>query len=475
MRKPELPKTDAIVVGSGPNGLAAAIRLAQAGWSVVVLERAATPGGGVCSGEVTLPGFVHDICSSVYPMAVCSPYLSTLPLQKHGLEWVFPPAAAAHPFDDGRAALLHSSFEETVAGLGHDGRAYQSLIGDLVAHWQDLFGAALAPLTAVRKPLLMASFGLRAIRSVRMIARAYFQTERARGLFAGIGAHALVPLEMLASAAPALVLATAGQAVGWPFARGGSQQLTNALISYLKSLGGQVITGCSVESLDELPQTRAVLLDITPRQLLKMAGGRLPARYRDKLQRYRYGMGAYKVDWALREPVPWAARECGLAGTVHLGGSLEEISDSERRVWRGEVSQRPYVLFAQPTLFDSTRAPAGRHIAWGYCHVPNGYQGDMVERIEKQVERFAPGFRDCILGRSVRGPMELERHNPNLIGGDIAGGAPTLGQLFLRPTARLYGTPLKGVYLCSSSTPPGPGVHGLCGYFAAEMALRAAS
>lgn len=474
MSKPEIPKADAIVVGSGPNGLAAAIRLAQSGRSVVVLERAATPGGGVCSREVTLPGFVHDICSSVYPMGACSPYLRTLPLQEHGLEWVFPPAAAAHPFDDGTAALLHSSLKDTVAGLGRDGRAYQSLIGDLVAHWQDLFGAALAPLTAVRKPLLMARFGLRALRSIRAIARAYFQTERARGLLAGIGAHALIPLEMLASAAPALMLATAGQAVGWPFARGGSQQFTNVLVSYLESLGGQVITNCNVESLDDLPQPRAVLLDVTPRQLLKIAGDRLPARYRATLQRYRYGMAAYKIDWALREPVPWTAGECRLAGTVHLGGSLDEISDSERRAWRGDISEHPYVLFAQPTLFDSSRAPSGKHTAWGYCHVPNGYTGNMVERIENQVERFAPGFRDCVLARSVMGPMELERHNPNLIGGDIAGGAPTLRQLFLRPTAKLYATPLKGVYLCSSSTPPGPGVHGLCGYYAAEMALRSA-
>lgn len=475
VRKPEVPKTDAIVVGSGPNGLAAAIRMAQAGRSVVVLEAASTAGGGVRSGEVTLPGFVHDICSSVYPMAACSPYLSTLPLQEHGLQWVFPPAALAHPLDDGTAVLLHNSLEQTVAGLGRDGRAYQSLIGDLVARRRDLFGAALAPITAARKPLLMASFGLRAMRSVRAIARAYFQTERARGLFAGIGGHAMIPLEMLTSAAPALVLATAGQAVGWPFARGGSQQLTNALVSYLKSLGGQVITDWVVESLDELPQARAVLLDITPRQFLKMVGDRLPARYRGKLQRYRYQMAAYKIDWALREPVPWRARECALAGTVHLGGSLDEISDSERRAWSGEVSERPYVLFAQPTLFDPARAPAGRHIAWGYCHVPNGYEGNMVERIEKQVERFAPGFRECIIARSVMGPAELEQHNPNLVGGHIAGGAPVLGQLFLRPTARLYGTPLKGVYLCSSSTPPGPGVHGMCGYFAAAMALASSN
>lgn len=469
--KPGLPKTDAIVVGSGPNGLAAAIRLAQAGWSVVVVEAAQTPGGGVRSAEITLPGFVHDICSSVYPMVVCSPFLSKLPLSQHGLEWVFPAAAVAHPFDDGTAALLYKSMADTAAGLGRDGRGYEDLIGDLVDHWEELFAAALAPITAIRKPFLMARFGLRAMRSVRMIARAYFRTERARGLFAGMGGHSMVPLETLTSAASALMLMTAAHAAGWPFVRGGSQQLTNALISYLKSLGGQVVTDWRVDSLDELPKVRAVLLDVTPRQLLNIAGSRLPERYRRKLQKFRYGMGSFKIDWALSEPVPWTASECSLAGTVHIGGTLDEISDSERRSWRGEVPERPYVLFAQPSLFDQARAPAGQHTAWAYCHVPNGFRGNLVDTIEKQVSRFAPGFRDCILERSVMGPGELERHNPNLVGGDIGGGAFTPGQLFVRPTVSLYRTPLEGIYLCSSSTPPAPGVHGMCGYFAAQAAL----
>jgi phytoene dehydrogenase-like protein len=319
----------------------------------------------------------------------------------------------------------------------------------------------------------MAGFGLRAMRSVRSIARAYFRTERGQALFAGIGGHAMLPLEKITSAAPALVLAIAGHAKGWPFARGGAQQLTNALVSYFKSLDGQLLTDWRVDTLDELQQFRTILLDVTPRQFLAMAGDRLRGGFRKRLEHYRYGMGVFKMDWALREPVPWAARECRLAGTIHLGSSLDEISESERRVWKGELPDRPFVIFTQPSLFDRNRAPSGQHTAWAYCHVPNGYQGNMVEAIENQVERYAPGFRDCILARSVMGPAQLEQRNPNLIGGDIGGGAPTIDQLFLRPTFRLYGTPLNGVYLCSSSTPPGPGVHGLCGFFAAEMALRA--
>ena len=472
MRKPDLPTCDAVVVGSGPNGLAAAIRLAQAGRSVVVVEAAPTPGGGVRSAELTLPGVINDVCASVFPMAACSPFFSSLPLQEHGLEWVYPPAALAHPFDDGSAALEYKSLGETAAALGRDAAGYERLVGDLVRDWEALFAAALAPIRSLRSPFLMADFGLRAIRSVRSIAKAYFRTDRAQALFAGIGGHAMLPAEAIASAAPALVLAIAGHAKGWPFARGGSQQLTNALLSYLNSLGGQILTGWRVDSLEELRQFRTIFLDITPRQFLTMAGDGIQGRFRRSLERYRYGMGVFKIDWALREPVPWKAKDCLLAGTVHVGGSLDEISDSERRAWQGEVCDRPYLIFTQPSLFDRTRAPAGQHSAWAYCHVPNGYSGDMVEKMEGQMERFAPGFRDCILARHVMGPRDLEQHNANLIGGDIGGGAPTVDQLFLRPTARLYGTPLPRVYLCSSSTPPGPGVHGMCGYFAAETALK---
>jgi phytoene dehydrogenase-like protein len=482
MPKLELPKADAIVVGSGPNGLAAAIRLAQAGWTVTVLESAPTPGGGVRSAELTLPGFVHDICSSVYPLGASSPFLSTLPLQDHGLQWVFPPASLAHPFDDGSAVLLRSSLAETAAGLGPDGPAYERLIGDLVRRFQDLLPDLLAPVGPPQHPFLMAKLGLHAIRSARGLATSAFKTEKARGFFAGLAAHSLLPLEELSTSAIALVLAASGHAAGWPIARGGAQQLTSALVSYLKSLGGQVLAGCQVDSLDQLPAARAVLLDVTPRQLLKIAGERLPGGYQRKLERYRYGAAAYKMDWALSGPVPWRASECGLAGTVHLGGTLEEISESERRSCQSKssdrqgsadwTSERPFVLFAQPTLFDPARAPEGKHTAWGYCHVPNGFKGDVTNAIEGQVERFAPGFRDRILARSVMGPVAMERHNANLIGGDISGGSMNLGQLFLRPTRSLYRTPLTGVYLCSSSTPPGAGVHGMCGFWAAERALR---
>jgi phytoene dehydrogenase-like protein len=477
--KLDLPRTDVIVVGSGPNGLAAAIRLAQARRSVLVVEGAPTPGGGVRSAEATLPGFVHDVCSSVYPMAVCSPFLSTLPLREHGLHWVFSPAAMAHPFEDAPAALLFQSLEETADGLGaDDGAAYRLLIKGLLRRWPELFASLLGPPRAPRHPFLLASFGLNAIRPASNLARATFKTDRARGFFAGIAAHSMLPLEDLSTSAAPLLLSLAAHAAGWPIVRGGAQNLTVALISYLKSLGGQVITDCPVESLDQLPAGAMVLLDVTPRQLLHMTSSGSPnsgpgwPKYRRRLERYGYGNGAYKIDWALSRPVPWLDPACGKAITVHLGATLEEIERSERLPAEGKVSPRPFVLFAQPSLFDSSRAPAGKHTAWGYCHVPNGYPGDATALIEQQVERFAPGFRESILARSIMTPADLEAHNPNLIGGDLGGGALELTQFFLRPTPSLYKTPSTGVYLCSSSTPPGPGVHGMCGYWAAERALQ---
>ncbi len=475
LEKFDLPKSDAIVVGSGPNGLAAAIRLAQTGKSVVLLEAADVAGGGMRTSELTLPGFRHDVCSSVFAMAVCSPFFSSLPLEQHGLQWAFPRGALAHPFEDGSAAMLYKSVEETAATLGVDGRNYRALISDLAAYAHDLVRDALAPFHFPRHPLLFARFGLRGLRPATSQARSAFKTEHGRAFFAGLAAHSMIALEYMASSAVALVLAVAAHEGGWPFARGGSAELTAALARYLESLGGKVMTSCRVDSLDQLPPAQLILLDVTPRQFIKIAGERLPNGYRKKLERYRYGMAAYKMDWALHQPIPWRAAECAQAGTVHLGESLKEISDSERAPWHGEVSTRPFVLVTQPSLFDSSRAPAGKHTAWGYCHVPNGFQGNIAQTIEDQVERFAPGFRGCIAARSIMTPTEFEQHNANLIGGDIGGGAALLSQLFLRPTASMYRTPLRDVYLCSSSTPPGPGVHGMCGYFAAEAALKFSS
>jgi phytoene dehydrogenase-like protein len=452
------------VIGSGPNGLAAAIELARAGLHVTVHEADTQIGGGVRSAELTSPGFLHDVCSAVYPMAISSPCFERYPLHAHGLEWVHPECPLAHPLDDGSAVLLERSIDATCANLAPDGEAWRRLFEPLAAAWPVLRHDVLRPLGTPRHPISMARFGWHAIRSARSLADRLFKGARARSLFAGLAAHSILPLETRPSAAIGMVLTIAGHALGWPIPRGGAQKLSDALASYLRSLQGQIVLNSHV---DALPGDDLVLCDVSPRQLRALGGARFPAAFHAALSRYRYGPGVYKMDWALAAPIPWVAAACARAGTVHLGGTLEEIAE-----WEAHYTGAPFVLLAQPTLFDSTRAPNGKHIAWAYCHVPNGSTRDMSDAIESQVERFAPGFRSLIIGKHVSTPHDLEHHNENLIGGDIGGGAIDGLQFFLRPTPRLYRTPLPGVFLCSSSTPPGGGVHGMCGFHAARMALQ---
>ncbi len=463
----------ATVIGSGPNGLAAAIELARGGYSVQVLEAENTIGGGTRSGELTLPGFVHDICSAVHPLALASPFFRTLPLTAHGLEWIYPPSQLAHPFDDGTAILLERSIDETGEMLGKDAKAYRKLMKPLARDWEKLAPDLLGPLKIPRHPFAFARFGLSAMRSASGLAKSHFKSERTQGFFAGLAAHSMLPLTQKFTASFGLVLGITGHAVGWAIPRGGSQKIADAMASYLRSLGGEIITNSRVESIDDLlSPDNAVLCDLTPRGLLKVAGNHLPDGYKRKLQRFRYGAAAFKIDWALNSPIPWKAKECARAGTVHLGGTLAEIAASEAAPDKGEHPEKPYVLVVQQSLFDSTRAPEGKHTAWAYCHVPNGSTFDMTERIENQIERFAPGFRDCRIAKKVSPPAALERHNANLVGGNISGGSNDLSQLFLRPTRRTYSTPIKNLYICSSSTPPGGGVHGMCGYHAARQVLK---
>jgi phytoene dehydrogenase-like protein len=466
---------DGVVVGSGPNGLAAAIVLARAGRSVLVLEAADRIGGGLRSGALTLPGFTHDVCSAVHPMAVASPFLRTLPLHEHGLEWIYPRYPLAHPFDDGSAAILDRSLEKTCELLGGDGAAYQRLVGPLVEKWGLLEDFILGPIGFPRHPVAVSRFGVQAIQPATRLANSNFKSEKARALFAGLAAHSLMPLESWGTAAIGLVLAALAHGVGWPIAKGGSQRVADAMAAYLCTLGAEIVTGRQVRSLKDLPSSKVVLCDVSPRGLLEIAGESFPASSRGAFERFRYGPGVFKVDWALREPIPWTARQCVEAGTVHLGGTMAEIAQSESECWWTGVSERPFVLLAQSSLFDSSRAPAGHHTAWAYCHVPSGSEVDMREHIEAQVERFAPGFRELILARSTRSPAQMERENANLVGGNISGGANSLRQLFLRPTWELYKTPVNGLFLCSASTPPGGGVHGMCGYHAATRALKSIS
>jgi len=463
----------AVVVGSGPNGLAAAIVLAQAGLQVDVYEAEAQPGGGARTLPLTLPGFLHDFGSAVHPMAVASPFFSSLPLKDYGLEWIQPAAPVAHPLDDGSAVILERDLGQAEAALGEDGKQWRRFVGTFANHWWELAPEVLRPVSLFpRHPFLLARLGLLGFPSANSIANVWFRSARTKAMFAGLAAHSMVSLEEPLTSAFGIMFAATAHAVGWPIPRGGAQSITNALCGYLASLGGTIHVSTRIESLSSLGKFDVALCDVTPRQLLRIAGDVLSPGYKRSLERYRYGPGVFKVDYALSAPIPWKAPECQRSATVHLGGTLEQIVASEDAMRHERHAERPFVLLAQPTLFDPTRAPEGQHIAWAYCHVPNGSDVDMLPRLEAQIERFAPGFRDCILQRSVLSPTRLESMNANLIGGDIGGGLMNLRQFLFRPTMRYYATSAPNIFICSSSTPPGGGVHGMCGYNAAKLALK---
>jgi phytoene dehydrogenase-like protein len=464
---------DAVVVGSGPNGLAAAITMQQQGLSVLLIEARDTIGGGLRSQQLTLPGFMHDVCSAIHPLASGSPFFKGLPLQEHGLEYIYPTIPASHPFEDGSAAGLFPSLQQTAENLGVDEPTYLQLVQPLVKNWPVLAKDILGPLHLPTHPYKMAQFGFKALTSATHLAKR-FHTREARALWAGMAAHALQPLSNAATSAIALVLLITAHTGGWPVARGGSQSIAHALSSYFVSLGGKIQTSFLVHSLEQLPTADAILFDITPRQLLQIAGHSLSAIYKWQLNHYRYGMGVYKIDWALAGAIPFISEHCRQSGTIHLGNTMEEIVAAEQVTANGGHPEKPFVLLAQPGVFDASRAPKGKHTAWAYCHVPNGSTFNMTSRIENQVERFAPGFKECILARHVMNTADMEEYNPNYVGGDINGGIIDIRQLFTRPALRWspYRTSAKGIYLCSSSTPPGGGVHGMCGYYAAKRALK---
>ncbi|PSL47916.1 phytoene dehydrogenase-like protein [Chitinophaga niastensis] len=468
----ETKDVDAIVVGSGPNGLAAAITLQEAGVSVLLLEAKDTLGGGMRTEELTLPGFYHDVCSAVHPMAMGSPFFAALPLADYGLQFIHSPLAAAHPFDNGTAAFLSRSLEETAAALGVDKKVYLELIKPVADHWEEIAADSMGPLAFPRHPLIMARFGMNALRSAAGLSKR-FSTMEARGLWAGMCAHAIQPLTNLATAAIGIILSAAGHRHGWPVPKGGSQAITHALAAHFLTLGGEFQTGVTVRTLDELPSHRALLFDLTPKQLLTIAGDKFSDPYKRQLSHYRYGPGVFKIDWALSGPIPFTAPECRQAATVHLGNTFEEIALSEHNAYAGKHSVAPFVLLSQQSLFDE-RAPAGKHTAWAYCHVPNGSEVDMTNVIERQVERFAPGFRELILAKHTMNTRQMEAYNPNYVGGDINGGIIDIRQLYTRPALRVspYRTSAKGIYICSSATPPGGGVHGMCGYHAAKTVLK---
>jgi len=468
---------DAVVIGSGPNGLAAAIELARSGATVRVVEAEDEIGGGTRSAALTLPGFVHDVCSAVHPMGILSPFFRRLPLEEHGLEWIRPAVSVAHPLPDGDAVLLYRSLERTAAGLGRDGPAYTRLVGPFVGPSPEaghaLLADVLAPLRIPDHPIQMLRFGLRALFSANRLARLCFREERARALLAGCAAHSVLPLGQPLTAALGVLFAVTGHLEDWPVAQGGSRTIARALGSYLTSLGGTIETGRRITRLDELPESRVVLFDTSPDQLSAIAGEALPRGYRRRLGRYRYGPGVFKLDWALDGPIPWRDPACLEASTVHVGGTLEEICASERDMFRGRHSDRPYLIVCQQSQIDPSRAPEGRHTGYAYCHVPHGSEVDRTEAVESQIERFAPGFRDRILARHATSAGDFERYNPNYRGGAITGGVADALQLFNRPVTRLdpYSTPNPRLFICSAATPPGGGVHGMCGYWAARSAL----
>jgi phytoene dehydrogenase-like protein len=465
---------DAVVVGAGPNGLAAAIVLAEAGLSVKVFERSSTVGGGSRTAELTLPGFQHDVCSAIHPLALASPFFKKLDLATLGVDWIEPQVLLAHPLDDGSAATLMPSVQETAASLGIDGHRYERLISPVVRNIDKIIEETFGKVFVPSHPVAMARFGVRAIRSAAGMAGALFEDERARALLPGISAHAIVPLTQPATASFGLMFAAVGHAYGWPLAAGGSQAVADAMAARLKNLGGDIETDREVRSLADLPPARARVFDVTPKQLMAICGEALPASYRRRLGRFRYGPGIFKADWALSGPIPWKAQECASAGTVHLGGTLDEIVASEAAVAVGRYPEMPYMVTAQQSLFDPSRAPGDNHTYWAYCHVPNGSTVDMTQAMENQIERFAPGFRDLVIERRTMDPAEMERHDPNYVGGDINGGSAELRQLFTRPVVSLdpYATPARGIFMCSSSTPPGGGVHGMCGHNAALSVLK---
>ncbi len=469
-----MPDFDAVIIGSGPNGLAAAIRLAQEGWKTLVVEAAETPGGGMRTKELTLPGFHHDVCSAVHPTAVASPFFQSLRLEEHGLHWIHPEVPLAHPLEDGRAAVLYRSLDETADSFGYDGIGYRWLFEAITERAGQLYPDVFTPLHWPKHPLLMKRFGLAAMTPAVLLANVMFRHEEARALLAGNAAHSVLPLEHPFTSAIAVMLQMSAHAVGWPVAQGGSQSIANALASKLKSLGGEVRCGWNVRSLEELPDARVVLFDTSPRVMTGIAGHALPERYVNRLQRFRHGPGVFKIDYALSAPVPWLNEACRRAGTVHVGGTIDEIRESELDAYEGRICEEPFVLVSQPSLCDAARAPAGKHTLWVYCHVPAGSAADMTSRIEAQIERYAPGFRDTILAKHTLNCAQMEAYNQNYIGGDVVGGMANWQQLMTRPVASLcpYATPNPRLFLCSASTPPAGGVHGMCGWNAANAVLR---